>query len=589
MAEREGGRSILDRIGGPNSVTWPGFWILFMISSLVSLASAASSASGSSWIAVMVVVVAAITVYGVLLLARVTVLRRVAERPRPWRTLACFLVATLAGTMVAPMVGGLLATTIGPAGASTAQPTPLVVLLSVLGTFVGAVLVLALAAVVVDAWREYRDIASELGELERQRVEVQTTTSAELEQQDARVRAEVEELLLSEIDALDAADTNEAAIRLRHAALDVVRPLSHDLGLGAYGVPEAERVETAIDPGALVRDATARRLFAPWISAVIISVPVLFSIEVSTPGLAGVIVAVMTFVEVGLLAWLANALYSTRGQHASVRSRLAWLLICVLLITGIALLTWLELDSVTGFGIAWGVLAWIVPVILLLPAVLDALRGVRQRQDRTREALQEDVDWQLARSRELVWVRKTTLARALHGPVQSAVLAASIRLETAAKSGEVSPSAIEDARCALNDALTAFAASPDEAIDLTEVFARLQEMWAGVSEITIDADPAMMDALARDRVCARAVADVVTEGCSNAVRHGKATHIGVRLLVEDPTRVRVALADNGHPLTTGGEGMGSRLLDAVAISWERTTEVDGTELSVLLPAQVTVG
>lgn len=589
MPRLQHGRRLLERIGGPNSVSWPGFLILLLIGSLVSLAAGSSPPSGGPWIGVVVSVLGAVVVYGVLILARATVLRSVAKRARPWRTLLCFGIATAFGIVAASMVGGILAMATGASHGSTAPQAAVVVMLSIVGTLVGAVLILALAAVVVDAWREYRDLAEGIRELDRQLDQVESTTVAELEEQDERIRAEVESLLLSEIQALGSGDTSEAASRLRRAALDVLRPLSHDLGIAAYGVQRMEQREPAFDASELVRDATATRLFSPWVSAVIIAVPVMFSVLVAEPGTGALWVAAITCAEVGILAWIANAIYARRADLASVPERLAWLITSTLAIGACVLVTWLGLNTVERLGIAWGVLAWIVPVILLLPAVLGALRGARERQQRTLGELRDDVDWQLARSRELVWARQTTLARALHGPIQSGVLAASIRLDTAARAGEISQAVVGEARSALMAALVAFTASPDEVVDLAETFARVREMWAGVATITLEAEPGMIDVLARDPVCSRAVADVLTEGCSNAVRHGKATSIAIRLRFEGTTRVCVVVSDDGHARAIEGEGMGSRLLDTVAISWNRTSTAEGTQLSVLLPVMLTVG
>jgi signal transduction histidine kinase len=75
-----------------------------------------------------------------------------------------------------------------------------------------------------------------------------------------------------------------------------------------------------------------------------------------------------------------------------------------------------------------------------------------------------------------------------------------------------------------------------------------------------------------------AVLDVVAEALTNAVRHGAARTVDVRLDPRPEGRLLVIVRDDGRASSAGAPGMGSRLLDAVAISWTLAGVEHGTEL-----------
>jgi two-component sensor histidine kinase len=76
--------------------------------------------------------------------------------------------------------------------------------------------------------------------------------------------------------------------------------------------------------------------------------------------------------------------------------------------------------------------------------------------------------------------------------------------------------------------------------------------------------------------------DVVAEALTNAVRHGAARTVDVRIELEGDERLVVTVRDDGLAQPGGVPGMGSRLLDAVAVDWTLGRGADGAELRVEL-------
>jgi len=87
---------------------------------------------------------------------------------------------------------------------------------------------------------------------------------------------------------------------------------------------------------------------------------------------------------------------------------------------------------------------------------------------------------------------------------------------------------------------------------------------------------------------ARDVGRVVEEGLSNAIRHGGAKQIEVRVTGGQPGSafgadgVVVVIEDNGNGPGGGEPGLGSSLLDSVSQTWELEATGSGARLSVVM-------
>jgi nitrate/nitrite-specific signal transduction histidine kinase len=92
--------------------------------------------------------------------------------------------------------------------------------------------------------------------------------------------------------------------------------------------------------------------------------------------------------------------------------------------------------------------------------------------------------------------------------------------------------------------------------------------------------------LAEDSNTSRCVSEIAREGISNAVRHGHATSIDVVFGPASSDRLRITVSDNGNGLASEiTHGLGSAILDELAIEWSRISLGAGT----ILTADVALG
>jgi two-component sensor histidine kinase len=131
-------------------------------------------------------------------------------------------------------------------------------------------------------------------------------------------------------------------------------------------------------------------------------------------------------------------------------------------------------------------------------------------------------------------------------------------------------------------------ADHDAAPDIGLAFERIRGTWAGICDIEISVTPEVMANIVADAACSSAVADIVTESCANAVRHGHATHITVSITQPGSVRlVHVDIDNDGLPLDPASPtGLGASLIGDVALEWHLDTRPDGTRMSAILPTAI---
>ncbi len=165
-------------------------------------------------------------------------------------------------------------------------------------------------------------------------------------------------------------------------------------------------------------------------------------------------------------------------------------------------------------------------------------------------------------SADLTVARDIDLARYLHGELQAGLIASSLLLERASKTGDT-----DLARHALKSAVDIL--SQDHAqISQSRVsfpqerLEKISSGWRGIARVTIDLDcidvlaiPAQNDVIA-----------LIDEGVSNAIRHAKASLISVTgSLVEN--EVNLEIHSDGAGMTQNAPGLGTKLFTDLATSW----------------------
>ncbi len=399
------------------------------------------------------------------------------------------------------------------------------------------------------------------------------------------------ELLSNEVEKLTS-ETSEvsrlaATQQIRTVALDIIRPLSHEL-YSADAQMQSERSDDESQPvtRVTVRHLISRRMnvssvFSPALPAILILAfySVSFYIIAGWPGVIEGCFA--TTAVVSLLLTLLNRLTVGRELNS--------LLVLLIGITTAAALSYLYVlipnvlnleipaDFLAFLALGAGlVLVGTTIVFFLYDTWIFAL-------NRTKETNEENASL-VARSRQEVWLRQKQIAKTVHGSIQSRLNAARIKL-TQAES--ITPQLIETVLSDLESAKQELSLPvTDLATDIQSQLSDLTEFWLGVCAITHNLDQQSKLSLLADSSAAQAVMEVVSEGVSNAVKHSQAKEIQLSITQASPVSVSVDLQHasmNGSAQSTNS-GLGTQIMNQLTLNW--SFNIDGGKAQLL--AQIPV-
>jgi signal transduction histidine kinase len=191
--------------------------------------------------------------------------------------------------------------------------------------------------------------------------------------------------------------------------------------------------------------------------------------------------------------------------------------------------------------------------------------------------------WTIAAVNGQHWLQKKQFARKIHGPIQSEVAAAAIRIERSLNSGEVTQSG-EVALQNLRDRLAKLLNDTKGVADVRPVLAEIAETWQGLCQIDIELACDDEDLLKRDSVCVETVLEIAREACSNAIRHGAAEHIQLSVNFESAELVKITVTNDGSKADTNSRrGVGSAYLDDCTYGHSLTQTEAGTVLVATIP------
>jgi signal transduction histidine kinase len=372
--------------------------------------------------------------------------------------------------------------------------------------------------------------------------------------------------MLEQLDRGDAA----AAGGLRELAEGSVREVSARLWA------QAEREYPRLGIAGIVRGIVRSEPFHPWVMAAVIVVGSGQSAVALFGWRAGSLLTIASAAVAAAAMLLGNAAMRRQpDRHAAIFLGVLGVLLLGLwptyvvregLVPGSAPPSWLLVQAVS-----------LVTAIVLISAVGAWVHGGQALRRSYLLAVDERHVRSLARARA-VTVATRDVAQALHGTVQTKLIAAAVAGEQAVESGDRAAlqRAFDEARQVLED--LGSAERPVGAI--ADEVALKAALWEGLCEIRL----AVGD-LAGARADAEGVGRVVEEGIANAIRHGGATVVDIAVRAAPDGSVEVVVDDDGSGLAAGGPGIGSAILDAVTGGgWERMATERGCRLTARVPA-----
>jgi hypothetical protein len=228
----------------------------------------------------------------------------------------------------------------------------------------------------------------------------------------------------------------------------------------------------------------------------------------------------------------------------------------------------------------------VVPIFGWFIAIGGAAQFESDRLEYQYQQRISQLSWLRARFNLVNWYEQGKLARILHGPVQSSINKAIIKLNT--QENEVNTSVIDDLRYELHKILASEAVDVELLKDFDQICQDFAFTWKELCQIDFAISPNAKTALTIDQICASITWNVIHDCCHNATKHGEAKWISVR--IDDPVKdiIEIEIRDNGteykfKPIP----GLGSNLLDACALNWNRERTGTQTVLKAQFPIQVT--
>ena len=209
--------------------------------------------------------------------------------------------------------------------------------------------------------------------------------------------------------------------------------------------------------------------------------------------------------------------------------------------------------------------------IVLLSIIIGVavfIGQLRQTHRESTRALAAEINLQLeylnSQARRELWINRRRIATILHGPVQAALYASAIRLAQAVRP---SKKLIQSVNADLENALEVLKFESVEATNLREVLRQIVDVWAGTCEIYLNISKNVLQSAKKNPLLAEALAEVLREAVSNAIKHGQAREIEVEAKVSGEV-IEVSIVNNGKaPVNRSGTGFGSKLYDELTHSW----------------------
>lgn len=225
---------------------------------------------------------------------------------------------------------------------------------------------------------------------------------------------------------------------------------------------------------------------------------------------------------------------------------------------------------VVGVGLGWTI------------ALAYAWDERRQTLRRDLEAAIAALDHAVARTNQRLRIERERLARVVHGPIQDRLIAAGERLAAAGSDGE---DALREAAALLDEAERLLGGPAPAPVDLERLVDGIAAVWDGVATVRRAIDPAVVDVLRTDDAAAETAAEIIREGISNAVRHGRSRVVDVAVSPRCPATFVVEIVGDGSAaIERTNVGLGTRYLEAATVEWRLDREEGrGSRLRAVIP------
>ena len=500
----------------------------------------------------------------VLLLAR-RLLKGKEDKSRPVFVLGVFLLSGLTRGVVILVLDVL-----------TGQHQAGEELFRLLGGPIFTFVTLTLSAVLASNYQRHRESLAALAD-ERYRLQIRSAGIR------AKVQIQREELLEKVRSLLDPAiakiqanltgqSSTEAIDSLRSTVDDVVRPLSMEVAEASDEL-EAESGKAVIRekapiPSRILLGEFIVPLWATLILAIIL-VPAAFLVE-DAPN------SFIILLTVSLLMFLGLGLFQGLTMKLPVPPFLA-----ALVVPSLYAISLVPIYFVADL-LRWNITVEQIHALLFFGACVGGTTFAAQFAQLQRKATTEKlvaVNLQLeilnASLRQELWLNRRRTASVLHGPVQAALFASAMKLSQEQKP---TPALVAEVEQDISAALEKLNNPSNlEGEDISDLLNQIVEIWSDAADISIEIPAELESAIVRAPLTSEALIEISREFITNAIKHGKASHVSLKVSRLDDLRIAIKVVDDGQGLPPGAKpGFGSKLLSELSLVWRQSREGDAT-------------
>ena len=436
-----------------------------------------------------------------------------------------------------------------------------------------------------------KDWAERRGSLEIQNQRLQELLDKSLNQINEahdRVIATVTGQLYRFVHDLEKVKPEDLVESLRAGVANIVRPLSREVLQETAGQKPIDVPTPRLSISQVVKNIQSPKDFdALLIPVMMIYVSLPYSLRIA--GFESALVASVVIVLIGSsYLWLWQRL---EGYLKLSRPMNIWLSLLARVLSFALLLNWLIIFAVPRHVLPAQRLIFYLVIFSTLAQVAYALAKSAelriQEIEQELRAVQARLEWENSRVSEIKRQQARALSIAIHGPVQTAVGAAIIRLELALKKGPISSELVEEVTELIWQSLESLGENTQSA-NLSEVFEELTETWRDVCEISVYDPEELVRKISTDAVVTQLIVETVPELIFNAIKHGGATRASVELFEPDADSVTIEVRNNGAPFEDSGtRGLGLRYLADAALSVMNLHESGENITLVVLPFENT--
>jgi signal transduction histidine kinase len=435
---------------------------------------------------------------------------------------------------------------------------------------------LSVAAVIASNYQRHRIALVALAD-ERYRLEIRSAGIR------AKVQVQREELLEKIRSLLDPAISNiqgslsknssaSALASIQAAVEEVVRPLSLEVASASDDV-EAETGKAVIREKAdLPEKLVVGEFLLPGLGGLITSVtllPVCFSLE--TPPVALFMVAGL-FLSIFTILGLAQILFRRVSIHPIAVG------VIVTAFNGLALTPFYLITPLLDLNVRTAQINTLVLFGTVLGASLFFAQFVQlQRKSTTNKLLgvNQQLEMLNASLRQELWLNRRRTASVLHGPVQAALYASAMKFSQAR---QATPELVLEVEKDIQDSLEKLN-NPSNlgGEQVSEVLNQIVEIWSDAAEISISFEPELGADISSRPLASEALVEISREFINNAIKHGKAETVSLRVFRLDAYRFAVEVIDDGQGVPPGAKpGLGSKILTELSLVWNQSRLDDKT-------------